>query len=57
MIIIRVVKYILIGLLTFLLIRYVPKNALDDSEIVTVAICVSIGYAIMDKLLPSYKNN
>ena len=52
----RVLKYILIGLLTFLLIRYVPEHALDDYEIVAVAMCVSIGYAIMDKMLPSYNN-
>ncbi len=52
----RILKYILIGLLTFLLIRYVPEHALDDYEIISVSMCVSIGYAIMDKLLPSYKN-
>ncbi len=51
----RVLKYILIGLLTFLLIRYVPEHALDDYEIISVSMCVSIGYAVMDKMLPSYK--
>ena len=52
----RVIKYILIGLLAFLLIRYIPDNALEDIEIVTVSFSISIGYAFIDKLLPSYKN-
>jgi hypothetical protein len=50
----RILKYILIGLLTILLIRYIPDHALDDNEIIAVAMCVSIGYAVMDKMLPSY---
>ena len=50
----RILKYILIGFLTFLLIRYIPEHALDDYEIIAVSMCVSIGYAIMDKMLPSY---
>ncbi len=52
----RILKFILIGLLTFLLIRYIPEHALDDYEIISVSMCVSIGYAIIDKMLPSYKN-
>ena len=50
----RIIKYFLIGLITFIAIRYIPTHALDDMEIITVAMTVSIGYAIIDKLLPSY---
>ncbi len=50
----RIIKYFLIGLIAFIAIRYIPSNALDDMEIVVVSMTVSIGYAIIDKLLPSY---
>ena len=49
-----IIKYILIGLITFLCIRYIPSSAINDIEILMVAMCVSIMYAIIDKLLPSY---
>jgi hypothetical protein len=52
----RIIKYLLIGLLTFLAIRYIPSNALQDEEIIMVAMVVSIGYALLDKLMPSYSN-
>jgi hypothetical protein len=51
----RIIKYILIGILTFISIRYLPTNALIDQEIIAIALIISIGYAIMDKLLPSYQ--
>lgn len=50
----RIIKYFLIGLIAFIAIRYIPSNALDDIEILVVSMTVSIGYAIIDKLLPSY---
>lgn len=50
----RIIKYFLIGLIAFIAIRYIPSNALDDLEILVVAMTVSIGYAVIDKLLPSY---
>jgi hypothetical protein len=50
----RIIKYFLIGLIAFIAIRYIPSNALDDMEILIVSMTVSIGYAIIDKLLPSY---
>ena len=50
----RIIKYILMGLLTIIAIRYVPKHRLNDDDIIIIGILVSIGYAILDKLLPSY---
>jgi hypothetical protein len=50
----RIIKYFLIGLIAFIAIRYIPSNAFDDMEILVVSMTVSIGYAIIDKLLPSY---
>ncbi len=50
----RIIKYFLIGLIAFIAIRYIPSNALDDLEILVVSMTISIGYAVIDKLLPSY---
>jgi hypothetical protein len=50
----RIIKYFLIGLIAFIAIRYIPSNALDDMEILVVSMTISIGYALIDKLLPSY---
>ncbi len=51
----RIIKYILIGIIAVIAIRYIPSNALLDKDIIIIAICISIGYAIIDKLLPSYE--
>jgi hypothetical protein len=51
----RIIKYILIGIIAVIAIRYIPSNALLDKDIIIIAICISIGYAIIDKLLPSYQ--
>jgi hypothetical protein len=50
----KIIKYFLMGLIAFIAIRYIPSNALDDMEILVVAMTVSIGYAIIDRLLASY---
>jgi hypothetical protein len=50
----RIIKYFLIGLIAFISVRYEPSTALKDMDILMVAMTVSIGYAVIDKLLPSY---
>ena len=50
----RIIKYFLIGLIAFIAIRYIPSSALDDMEILVISMTVSIGYALIDKLMPSY---
>jgi hypothetical protein len=52
----RIIKYLLIGLLSFIAIRYVPSNALADKDIIIVSMIISMGYATIDKLLPTYIN-
>lgn len=52
----KIIKYIAIGIFTFLAIRYIPTHALLDEEILMVALCVSVAYAIIDKLMPSFSN-
>ncbi len=50
----RIIKYILIGLISIISIRYIPHHKLNDDDIIMIAIIISIGYAVIDKLLPSY---
>ena len=50
----RVIKYILIGIITFIATRYIPSVALNYDETIYIVISVSIGYALIDKLIPSY---
>ena len=52
----KIIKYIAIGIFTFLAIRYIPSHAILDEEIIMVSLCVSIIYAIIDKLMPSFSN-
>jgi hypothetical protein len=54
MIINRIIKYILIGLIAFIATRYIPSVALNNDETLYIVITISIGYALIDKLLPSY---
>ena len=55
----RIIKYFLIGLIAFIAIRYIPyiymKNiSMTNIEILNAATTISIGYAVIEKFLPSY---
>ena len=53
-----IIKYILIGLITALSIKYIPTTTLLQKDIIIISIIVSISYAIIDSILPSiYINN
>ena len=49
-------KYILLGLITGLLIRYLPELIIQDKYILIISFLVSISYALLDRFLPSVKN-
>ena len=51
-----VLKYILIGLITMLAIKYIPTTTLLQVEILMISFIVSISYALLDVILPSYSN-
>ena len=51
---ILMLKYILIGIITFLSIRYVPTTTLLQEDILIISFIVSIAYALIDTILPSY---
>jgi hypothetical protein len=50
----HILKYILIGLITMLSIRYIPTTTLLQNDILMISFVVSISYAIIDTILPSY---
>jgi hypothetical protein len=50
----RILKYILIGLITMIAIKYMPTTTLLNNDILIIGFIVSIAYAILDTILPSY---
>ena len=50
----RILKYILIGLITIIAIKYIPTTTLLNNDILMIGFIVSIAYAILDTILPSY---
>ena len=49
----RIVKYILMGLVTMSSLRYVPNQLIDTTTILTISCIVSISFAILDMVSPS----
>ena len=52
-----ILKYILIGIITFIAIRYIPTTTLLQDDILIISFIVSIGYAIIDYIGPSVSYN
>jgi hypothetical protein len=49
----RAIKYILMALITWLLMKYMSKFIEPEQFIIIVPLMVSISYAILDRILPS----
>lgn len=49
----RIIKYILMGLVILVSIRYVPTQLLDTSELLMISFISSISFAILDMVSPS----
>ena len=49
----RIIKYILMGLVILVSLRYVPAQLLDNSELLMISFISSISFAILDMLSPS----
>ncbi len=52
----HILKYILIGLITLLAIKYIPTTTLLQIDILMISFIVAISYALLDFILPSYSN-
>jgi len=48
-----ILKYILIGIITYVAIRYIPTTTLLQEDILIISFIVSIAYAIIDTIMPS----
>ena len=48
-------KQIILGLLVFLICKYLPNNKLKLSELLLISLTISITYRILDKICPSQK--
>lgn len=49
----HIIKYLLIGLISGLSIKYVPTTTLLQNDIIIISIIISIAYAIIDIMVPS----
>ena len=55
----KLIKYLLIGLLVALSARYVPKQTINNEEVILIGAVASIVYGLLDMYSPSIiiKNN
>ena len=55
----KILKYLLIGIVTYLSLVNIPDKPYDNNIIGQICITVSISYAILDRVLPSicFKGN
>ena len=51
----RIIKYLLIGLLICIAVRYIPSLPIKNKEIVIIGCIGSISFAIIDMISPSIK--
>ena len=53
----RIIKYLFLSSIVFMLLRYYPNININDNENITLALTVGIIYGIMDLLYPSIEIN
>jgi len=51
----RAIKYLLMGLITSIFVRYIPQIMISDKNIIIISCLVSISYAILDRISPSIR--
>lgn len=49
----RAFKYILMFIISYILIKYVPNLVIDDKYILIISFLISISYAVMERISPS----
>jgi hypothetical protein len=49
----KIVKYLLFGFIVGLSVRYVPKNTINNKEIIMIGAIASISFGIIDIISPS----
>lgn len=53
----RIIKYLFLSSVVFMLLRYYPNININDNENITLALTVGIIYGLMDLLYPSIEIN
>lgn len=53
----KLLKYILISLVTYLSLSFVPSKEIKTKESLMITFIVAISYAILDRILPSIQFN
>ena len=51
----KILKYVLMGIIVMLVVKYLPLYLLNTDEIVMIGLTASITFAILDMLSPSIK--
>ena len=51
----RIMKYILMGFIILVSVRYIPNQPIDTQEIIIIGLISSISFAMLDMVCPSIK--
>ena len=51
----RIVKYILMGFIILVAVRYIPNQPINTKEIIMIGIISSVAFAMLDMVSPSIK--
>ena len=50
----RAFKYLLIAIITYCLVRYIPEIMMTEKSMIMISSLVAISYAIIDRIAPHY---
>lgn len=53
--IIKIIKYFIMGFVSLLTTKYIPKTSINNMELIMISMIISITYAILDMISPSIK--
>lgn len=53
----KIIKYILMGFIVLVSVRYIPKEYIKTKEIVIISFIAAISFAILDMVAPSISFN
>jgi|UniRef100_A0A6C0ITJ8 hypothetical protein len=51
----RIIKYILMGFIILVAVRYIPNQPINTKEIIMIGLISSISFAMLDMVSPSIK--
>ena len=51
----RIIKYILMGFIILVAVRYIPNQPIETKEIIMIGLISSISFGMLDMVCPSIK--